>query len=45
MAYEAVRLAVKYMTPVLLLSDSFLANSGEPYRISTCGISIRCLAR
>ena len=33
MAFEAVRLATKYMTPVLLLSDSFLANSAEPMRI------------
>lgn len=33
MAFEAVRLAVKYMTPVMLLSDSFLANSSEPWRI------------
>ncbi len=33
MAIEAVRLATKYMTPVLLLSDSFLANSAEPFRI------------
>ena len=33
MAFEAVRLATKYMTPVLLLSDSFLANSTEPFRI------------
>ena len=32
-AYEAVRLATKYMTPVLLLSDSFLANSAEPFLI------------
>ena len=30
---EAVRLATKYMTPVVLLSDSFLANSAEPFRI------------
>jgi 2-oxoglutarate ferredoxin oxidoreductase subunit alpha len=29
MAFEAVRLATRYMTPVLLLSDSFLANSAE----------------
>ena len=28
-----MRLATKYMTPVLLLSDSFLANSREPFRI------------
>ena len=33
MAFEAVRLAIKYMTPVLLLSDSFLANGAEPWRI------------
>jgi 2-oxoglutarate ferredoxin oxidoreductase subunit alpha len=30
---EAFRLAVKYMTPVVVLSDSFLANSAEPWRI------------
>lgn len=33
MAFEAVRLATKYMTPVLLLSDSFLANGAEPMAI------------
>ncbi len=33
MAFEAVRLAIKYMTPVILLSDSFLANSAEPWRV------------
>lgn len=33
MAFEAVRLATQFMTPVLLLSDSFLANSAEPMRI------------
>ena len=33
MSFEAVRLATKYMTPVLLLSDSFLANGAEPFRI------------
>jgi 2-oxoglutarate ferredoxin oxidoreductase subunit alpha len=30
---EAFRLAVKYMTPVVVLSDSFLANSSEPWPI------------
>jgi 2-oxoglutarate ferredoxin oxidoreductase subunit alpha len=30
---EAFRLAVKYMTPVIVLSDSYLANSAEPWRI------------
>src|SRR5437016_3850277 len=33
MAYEAVRIAVKYMTPVILLSDGFLANGAEPWPI------------
>lgn len=32
-AFEAVRLATLYMTPVVLLSDSFLANSAEPWHI------------
>lgn len=32
-ALEAVRLAVKYMTPVIVLSDGFLANGAEPWRI------------
>jgi 2-oxoglutarate/2-oxoacid ferredoxin oxidoreductase subunit alpha len=30
---EAVRIAVRYRTPVILLSDLFLANSSEPWRI------------
>lgn len=33
LAFEAVRLATKYMTPVILLSDSFLANSAEPFAV------------
>jgi 2-oxoglutarate ferredoxin oxidoreductase subunit alpha len=32
-ALEAFRLAVKYMTPVVILSDGYLANSAEPWRI------------
>jgi 2-oxoglutarate ferredoxin oxidoreductase subunit alpha len=32
-AIEAVRIAVTYRTPVILLSDTFLANSSEPWRI------------
>jgi 2-oxoglutarate ferredoxin oxidoreductase subunit alpha len=32
-AYEAVRLAVKYMVPVIVLSDGFLANGSEPWLI------------
>ena len=32
-AFEAVRLALKYMTPVVYLSDAFLANGAEPWRL------------
>jgi 2-oxoglutarate ferredoxin oxidoreductase subunit alpha len=32
-AFEAVRIAVTYRTPVILLSDTFLASSSEPWRI------------
>jgi 2-oxoglutarate ferredoxin oxidoreductase subunit alpha len=32
-AMEAVRLATRYMTPVILLSDGYLANAAEPWRI------------
>jgi len=30
-AYEAVRIAVKYMTPVILMTDGQLANGAEPW--------------
>ena len=33
MAIEAVRLAVKYMTPVILLSDGYLAEAAEPWKL------------
>ncbi len=32
-AYEAARIAVKYMTPVILLSDGYLGNGAEPWLI------------
>jgi 2-oxoglutarate ferredoxin oxidoreductase subunit alpha len=32
-AIEAVRLATKYMVPVFFLSDGYLANGAEPWRI------------
>jgi 2-oxoglutarate ferredoxin oxidoreductase subunit alpha len=32
-AIEAVRVAVKYMTPVVLLTDGYLGNGSEPWRI------------
>ncbi len=33
MAIEAARLAVKYMTPVMLLSDGYIANAAEPWKL------------
>jgi len=33
MAYEAVRIATKFMCPVFLLSDGYLANGSEPWKI------------
>lgn len=33
MAYEAARIALKYMTPVILLTDGYLANGSEPFKI------------
>jgi len=32
-AIEAVRIATKYRTPVIILSDGYLANGSEPWRI------------
>jgi 2-oxoglutarate/2-oxoacid ferredoxin oxidoreductase subunit alpha len=32
-AFETVRIAVEYRTPVILLSDTFLSNSSEPWRL------------
>jgi len=32
-AIEATRIAVKYRTPVFILSDTFLANSSEPWKV------------
>jgi 2-oxoglutarate ferredoxin oxidoreductase subunit alpha len=33
MVFEAARIAMKYMTPVVLLSDGYIANGAEPWRI------------
>jgi len=32
-SFEAARIAVEHMTPVLLLTDSFLANGSEPWQV------------
>ncbi|MDD5363033.1 MAG: 2-oxoacid:acceptor oxidoreductase subunit alpha [Ignavibacteria bacterium] len=33
MTVEAVRIAVKYMTPVILLTDGYIGNGSEPWKI------------
>jgi len=33
LAIEASRIAIKYMTPVILLTDGYIANGTEPWRI------------
>jgi len=32
-AIEAVRIATQYMTPVMLLTDGYIANAAEPWRV------------
>jgi len=36
-AFEAAQIAIRYRTPVILLSDSFLASSSEPWRVPVVG--------
>ena len=36
-AFEASRIALKYMTPVILLTDGYLANGSEPWLIPSLG--------
>src|SRR2546421_9555161 len=36
-AFEAARIAIRYRTPVIVLSDTFLASSSEPWRIPAVG--------
>ncbi len=33
MAFEAARIALRYMTPVVLLTDGYIATGAEPFRI------------
>jgi len=34
-AYEAAKLTLEHMTPVILLSDGYIANGSEPWKIQT----------
>jgi len=36
-AIEACRLAVQFMTPVMLLTDGYIANAAEPWRVPSLG--------
>jgi 2-oxoglutarate ferredoxin oxidoreductase subunit alpha len=36
-AFEAWRIAIKYMTPVILLSDGYIANGAEPWKLPDVG--------
>ena len=38
-AIEAARIAIKYRTPVFLLSDGYLANGAEPWRVPDVAIA------
>jgi 2-oxoglutarate/2-oxoacid ferredoxin oxidoreductase subunit alpha len=41
-ALEAARIALTYRTPVMLLSDGYLANGSEPWRIPDVDELPRC---
>ena len=36
-AFEAVQIAIRYRTPVILLSDGYLANGAEPWEVPDLG--------
>ena len=42
-AIEAARIAIKYRTPVILLSDGYLANGSEPWRLPDVDVAARHL--
>jgi 2-oxoglutarate ferredoxin oxidoreductase subunit alpha len=37
-AIEAVRIATRYMTPVMLLTDGYIANAAEPWKVPDMGV-------
>lgn len=37
MVYEAVRISVEHMTPVIFLSDGYIANGSEPWKFPAAG--------
>ena len=42
-AIEAARIALKYRTPVILLSDGYLANGSEPWQLPDVDVAARHL--
>ena len=42
-AIEAARIALKYRTPVMLLSDGYLANGSEPWKLPDLALAPRHL--
>jgi 2-oxoglutarate ferredoxin oxidoreductase subunit alpha len=36
-AIEACRIATQYMTPVMLLTDGYIANAAEPWKVPDMG--------
>ena len=34
-AFEAAKLALEHMTPVILLTDGYIANGSEPWKIKS----------
>ena len=40
-AFEAARIAIRYRTPVILLSDTFLASSSEPWLVPDVDVAAR----
>jgi 2-oxoglutarate ferredoxin oxidoreductase subunit alpha len=43
--FEAVRIAVQFMTPVIVLSDGYIANGSEPWRLPDVAALPRITAR
>lgn len=43
MAYEAARLSVEHMTPVMLLTDGYIANGATPWRIPDMGTEFKTI--
>ena len=43
MTFEAARLAVEHMTPVMLMSDGYIANGAEPWKIPDLSVQFNTI--